>query len=141
LSSLAPSQPYDISMHLVIPASEANFALGNFMTTLTLSTPSNRTLTSVRKPVGAERYTRREETHAPQAIVLPPTKSLLFSSPKLVNLDILFFESHAPGASRVIARVELGRRDGWRALGNGEGRELSVFSASLRGTVKRHGIR
>jgi uncharacterized membrane protein len=37
--------------------------------------------------------------------------------------------------------VELGRRDGWRALGNGEGRELSVFSASLRGTVKRHGIR
>ncbi|KAG1767288.1 hypothetical protein EDD22DRAFT_876317, partial [Suillus occidentalis] len=79
---------------------------------LTLSTPSNRTLTSVRKPVGAERYARREETYTPQAIVLPPTKSLVFSSPKL---------SHAPGASR-----------GWRALGNGEGRE---------GTVKRHGIR
>jgi hypothetical protein len=125
LPILAPSQPYDISMHLVIPASEANFALGNFMTTLTLSTPSNRTLTSIRKP----------------ALVLPPSKSLVWSSPKLVNLDIVFLESHAPGASRIIARVELGRRDGWRALGNGEGRELSVFSASLRGTVKRHGIR
>ncbi|KAG0693318.1 putative adipose-regulatory protein-domain-containing protein [Suillus ampliporus] len=128
LSSLVPSQPYDISMHLVIPASEANFALGNFMTTLTLSTPSNRTLTSIRKP----------------AIVLPPAKSRLawvLSSAQLVNLDILFLESHAPGASRVIARVELGRRDGWRALGNGEGRELSVLSASLRGIVKRHGIR
>ncbi|KAG1908248.1 uncharacterized protein F5891DRAFT_992243 [Suillus fuscotomentosus] len=125
LPSLVPSQLYDISMHLVIPASEANFALGNFMTTLTLSTPSNRTLTSIRKP----------------AIVLPPTKSRVWSSPKLVNLDILFLESHAPGASRVIARVELGRRDGWRALGNGEGRELSVFSAFLRGAVKHHGIR
>ncbi|KAG2075060.1 hypothetical protein BDR04DRAFT_1091887 [Suillus decipiens] len=125
LPSLAPSQPYDISMHLTIPASEANFALGNFMTTLTLSTPSNRTLASVRKP----------------AIVLPPSKSRIWSSPKLVNLDILFLESHAPGASRVIARVELGRRDGWKALGNGEGRELSVFSAFLRGTVKRRGIR
>ncbi|OJA16244.1 hypothetical protein AZE42_00072 [Rhizopogon vesiculosus] len=128
LPSLAPSQPYDISVHLIIPASEANFALGNFMTTLTLSTPSNRTLTSIRKP----------------AIVLPPTKSRIFwvsSLPRLVNLDILFLESHALGASRVIARVELGRKDGWRALGNGEGRELSVLSASLRGTVKRHGIR
>ncbi|KAG1825781.1 uncharacterized protein BJ212DRAFT_1316112 [Suillus subaureus] len=112
-------------MHLVIPASEANFALGNFMTTLTLSTPSNRTLTSIRKP----------------AIVLPPTKSQVWPSPKLVNLDILFLESHAPGVSRVIARVELGRKDGWKALGNGEGRELSVFSASLKGIVKRHGIR
>jgi hypothetical protein len=111
------------------------------MTTLTLSTPSNRTLTSIRKPVGTRLYVRREDTHTPQAIVLPPSKSLVWSSPKLVNLDIVFLESHAPGASRVIARVELGRRDGWRALGNGEGRELSVFSASLRGTVKRHGIR
>ncbi|KAG2369475.1 putative adipose-regulatory protein-domain-containing protein [Suillus spraguei] len=125
LPSLAASQPYDISMHLIIPASEANFALGNFMTTLTLSTPSNRTLASVRKP----------------AIVLPPSKSRIWSSPKLVSLDILFLESHVPGASRVIARVELGRRDGWKALGNGEGRELSVFSAFLRGTVKRRGIR
>ncbi|KAG2159703.1 putative adipose-regulatory protein-domain-containing protein [Suillus bovinus] len=125
LPSLVPSQLYDISIHLVIPASEANFALGNFMTTLTLSTPSNRTLASIRKP----------------AIVLPPTKSRVWSSPKLVNLDVLFLESHAPGVSRAIARVELGRRDGWRALGNGEGRELTVFSASLRGTVKHHGIR
>ncbi|KAG0696024.1 putative adipose-regulatory protein-domain-containing protein [Suillus ampliporus] len=117
LPSLVPSQPYDISMHLVIPASEANFALGNFMTTLTLSTPSNKTLTSIRKP----------------AIVLPPAKSRLawvLSSAQLVNLDVLFLESHAPGASH-----------GWRALGNGEGRELSVLSASLRGIVKRHGIR
>jgi len=80
----------------------------------------------------------------PQAIVLPPAKSRIsWVSPplRLVNLDVLFLESHVPGASRIIARVELGRRDGWRALGNGEGRELSVLSASLRGTVKRYGIR
>ncbi|KAJ8594846.1 hypothetical protein M405DRAFT_711184, partial [Rhizopogon salebrosus TDB-379] len=128
LPSLAPSQPYDISVHLVIPASEANFALGNFMATLTLSTPSNKTLTSIRKP----------------AIVLPPTKSRISwvsSPPRLINLDILFLKSQPLGASRVIARVELGRRDEWRGLGNGEGRELSVLSASLEGTVRRHGIR
>jgi len=51
LPFLAPTQPYDISIHLVIPASEANLALGNFMATLTLSTSSNKTLTSIRKPV------------------------------------------------------------------------------------------
>ncbi|KAH7928494.1 hypothetical protein BV22DRAFT_1192743 [Leucogyrophana mollusca] len=128
LPSLSPNQPYDISLHLTIPASEANFALGNFMAGLTLSTPANRTLTSIRRP----------------AIALPPPNrrlSLFSSPPRLVDLDVPLLVSYAAGVSRVIARVELGRRDGWRGLGNGEGRELSVLSASLRGAVKRHGIR
>ncbi|KAG6832285.1 hypothetical protein H0H92_003518 [Tricholoma furcatifolium] len=48
---LIPQQRYDISVHLSIPAIESNFALGNFMTSLTMSTPSNKTLASVRRPV------------------------------------------------------------------------------------------
>jgi hypothetical protein len=52
LPKLVTGQPYDISLHLVIPACESNFALGNFMTTLTLSTLANETLTTVRRPVG-----------------------------------------------------------------------------------------
>lgn len=65
LPSLSPSQPYDISIHLVIPASEANFALGNFMATLTLSTPSNKTLTYIRKPVCYRSPSENTLSHTP----------------------------------------------------------------------------
>jgi len=51
LTSFNPSQPYDISLHLVVPTTPSNYDLGNFMTTLTLTGPSNRTLTTIRKPV------------------------------------------------------------------------------------------
>ncbi|KIJ68602.1 hypothetical protein HYDPIDRAFT_106814 [Hydnomerulius pinastri MD-312] len=128
LPPLSADQPYDISLHLIVPASEPNFALGNFMATLTLSTPSNKTLTTIRKP----------------SIALPPPSRrgfLLSSPPRLVNLDIPLLWSYAPGTTKVNARVDLGRRDEWKNLGNGEGRELSVWTASLRGAVKRHGIR
>lgn len=48
---ISPLQAYDISLHLSVPALESNYALGNFMASLTLSTPANTTLTSIRRPV------------------------------------------------------------------------------------------
>lgn len=51
LPQLSASQPYDVSLHLVIPASDSNYDLGNFMASLTLATPSNKTLATVRRPV------------------------------------------------------------------------------------------
>ena len=51
LPPLSTAQPYDISLQLLLPATEANFALGNFMATLSLSTPSNKTLVTVSRPV------------------------------------------------------------------------------------------
>ncbi len=51
LTELGPQQPYDISLHLVVPANEANFRLGNFMASLSLMTPSNGTIVDARKPV------------------------------------------------------------------------------------------
>jgi hypothetical protein len=51
LASFNPAQPYDISLHLVVPAARSNYDIGNFMTTLILSDPSSRILTTVRKPV------------------------------------------------------------------------------------------
>lgn len=51
LPHLVVQQPYDVSLQLLVPASDANIALGNFMTALTLSTPSNKTLASVRRSV------------------------------------------------------------------------------------------
>ena len=43
--------------------------------------------------------------------------------------------------SDVLAFVEIGRRDGWRSLGNGQGREVSVLSAKLRGREIPRGTR
>lgn len=54
LPSLVLQQPYNILLHVSVPATESNFALGNFMTTLTLSTPSNKTLASIRRPVSIQ---------------------------------------------------------------------------------------
>lgn len=51
LASFNPAQPYDISLQLVVPTTQSNYNLGNFMTTLTLSDRSNKTLITVRKPV------------------------------------------------------------------------------------------
>lgn len=51
LPALAPYYPYHLSLDLVVPTTEANIALGNFMTTLTLATTSNRTLVSARRSV------------------------------------------------------------------------------------------
>ncbi|KAN0100500.1 hypothetical protein V8E55_000484 [Tylopilus felleus] len=123
LPPLSITQPYDVSLQLVVPASEANFALGNFMATLSLTTPSNKTLVS--------------------AIALPPKRSTFsFSaSPRLIDLDVPLLSSYVPGTSKINARIDLGRRDGWKSLGSGEGRELSVWNAALRGAVRRHGIR
>lgn len=59
----------------------------------------------------------------------------------MVGITIPLLSSFAPGTSRVIAKVELGRRDGWKNLGEGHGRELSVVSASLRGVIKLRGLR
>jgi len=50
-------------------------------------------------------------------------------------------ESFEADSSSLSARVEIGRRDDWKLLGTGQGRELSVISASLRGLAVPHGIR
>lgn len=52
LPPLVSQQPYDIHLHLVAPANENNFGLGNFMSSLTLTNAKNRTIAYVRRPVG-----------------------------------------------------------------------------------------
>ncbi|KAI9060212.1 hypothetical protein FKP32DRAFT_1578556 [Trametes sanguinea] len=128
LPSVVAQQPYDISLHLVVPANEANFALGNFMASLTLMTPSNGTIAAARKP----------------AIVLPPIASpwsFLYNRPGTVDLNIPMLKDFVLGTTRALARVELGRRDQWKTLGEGHGREVSVLSGYIRGVVLHHGLR
>ncbi|KAF7800046.1 hypothetical protein EIP86_011289 [Pleurotus ostreatoroseus] len=128
LPPLVSQQPYDISLHLIVPANTANYELGNFMTTLTLSTPSNKTVASVRRA----------------ALVLPPMAnplSFMLGQMRTIQLNVPMISSMEPGVNTLIAQVELGRRDQWKTIGNGEGRELSVLSALLRGVVVHEGFR
>lgn len=59
----------------------------------------------------------------------------------MTELSIPLLHNVELGVSSAIAYVELGRKDQWRAIGSGEGRELSVASALLRGVVVHKGLR
>ena len=48
LPPMTTGQPYDISLHLIVPAMQSNYELGNFMSTLIISTFDNETVASVR---------------------------------------------------------------------------------------------
>ncbi|KZV76994.1 hypothetical protein PENSPDRAFT_562388, partial [Peniophora sp. CONT] len=125
LPAMSSVEPYDVILHLSLPATTANYELGNFMTSLTLATSKNRTVTSVRKPT----------------IVLPPTQYLPFSPPKKAYLDVPLLKDYVSGTTNLLATIELGRKDGWKSIGSGVGREVSVLSASLEGVLKYRGIR
>lgn len=56
VKNLFSNQPYDISLHLTVPASETNYGLGNFMTSLIVTDYWNNTLAVVRKPVSEAQY-------------------------------------------------------------------------------------
>ncbi|KAJ2919290.1 hypothetical protein MD484_g1146, partial [Candolleomyces efflorescens] len=123
--SLHSQQQYDVSLHLVVPASESNLALGNFMASLTLSTANNKTLANVRRP----------------AVAVTPTSWWIFGARNTIDIDVPLLSSFVAGTSSLSADIQLGRRDNWKNLGTGEGRELSVISASLQGIAVPHGIR
>ena len=53
LHPVSPSQPYDISLHLVVPTSQSNLELGNFMAALNLTTLSHTAIASARRSVGS----------------------------------------------------------------------------------------
>ncbi|KAF5374739.1 hypothetical protein D9758_000421 [Tetrapyrgos nigripes] len=125
LPPLASRQPYDIILHLEVPSLESNFALGNFMNSLTLSTLSNRTVESVRRP----------------AILVPPKPSWFTGTPGVVTVDVPMLSAFVPGTSYLHADVQIGRKDNWKGLGNGEQREISVVYASLKGVVNHRGVR
>ncbi|KAF6766551.1 putative adipose-regulatory protein-domain-containing protein [Ephemerocybe angulata] len=126
--SLHANQRYDVSLHLAVPVSEANLALGNFMATLVLSTTSNKTLVTVRRPA----VVVKSQAWWPRRI---------FGSSGIVTVDIPLLSSFVAGTSSLHADVELGRRDSWKSLGDGVSKELSVHSASLSGLAVPHGIR
>ncbi|KAJ3803396.1 hypothetical protein GGU11DRAFT_4862 [Lentinula aff. detonsa] len=125
LVDLTARQPYNIVLQLVVPSTDSNFALGNFMNSLTLSTINHKTLAAVRRP----------------AIAIPPKSSYFSSKTHLVTIEIPMLDSFVPETAQVAVDVKIGRQDVWKGIGNGEGRELSVYSASLKGILVHKGIR
>lgn len=78
-----------------------------------------------------------------QSIILPPSSGLfsfMFRSSHL-EFVIPMLSSFYAQAENLRAYVEIGRRDGWKSLGHGEGRELSVIAAAIRGEVRPTGIK
>ncbi|KAJ3550278.1 hypothetical protein NMY22_g557 [Coprinellus aureogranulatus] len=125
IPSLHSSQRYNVLLHLEVPALESNFALGNFMANVALSTTSNKTLIAVKRP----------------AVAVAPASWWPFWTPTIMTIDIPMLSSFVPGHPTLLADVQVGRSDNWRTVGDGTGRELSVVAASLRGLVVPHGIR
>lgn len=115
------------------------------MASLTLATARNSTLAFARKPVSAPLFRPScSPTEALQAIVLPPSASpwsFLYNRPGTVDLNIPMLKDFTLGVTRPLARVELGRRDLWKTLGEGHGREISVLSGYIRGVVLHRGVR
>ncbi|KAF8525169.1 hypothetical protein BU17DRAFT_74550 [Hysterangium stoloniferum] len=129
LPPIFANQPYDVSLHLVLPATEANYALGNFMTTLRLSTTYNESLITVRRSTA----------------LVPPRTSLLkqfvLGSQPIIKLDIPLLSQFVAGSTNIIAYLELGRPDAWKNIGSGQQREISIAQSTLKGTVRPTGIR
>lgn len=129
LPHILHNQPYDVSLHLVIPATESNFALGNFMTSLRFSNSYNETLVTVRRPAVLV-------SNRPSYL-----KQLLMSTPSTIKLQVPLLSKWVAGTNNVKAYIELGRYDVWKSIGNGQARELSVVQATLKGSIKPTGIR
>jgi hypothetical protein len=72
----------------------------------------------------------------------PPGSALPFVGKRnSFEITIPLLSAQIIGASKAVAHVEVGRKDNWRSLGSGEGRELSVLSATLKGTLRHQGLR
>jgi hypothetical protein len=78
-----------------------------------------------------------------QAIVVPGARYSIthLLQPGTSKLKVSLIDSFVAGSNSVLAKIDLGRRDGWKGIGRGEGRELSVYSATLRGALRHRGIR
>ena len=145
LPPLVSRQAYDVSLHLQVPTSQSNLELGNFMTSLTITTTNNRTVATVRRPVSSQcSFIVTDTNTCEQALVLPASQSplsFLWTTPGMTEISISMLNRLEVGSTSAAAYVEIGRRDHWKTIRTGEGREVSVASAMLRGVVVHKGLR
>ncbi|KAF8332342.1 uncharacterized protein EI90DRAFT_849271 [Cantharellus anzutake] len=101
------------------------------MTSLTIKTPTNVTLASASRP----------------SIIFPPRvylSPLVFSGLRSRTthvVELLKEFSATSYASSLRAFVTIGRNDAWRGIGAGQGRELVVADAFIKGVPRLRGIK
>jgi hypothetical protein len=137
-------QRYAISVDLQLPATEMNLALGNFMTSILMLSPKNKTLAYVRRPVCATSLDVGINSFInfyQKAIVLAPLSSWLYGRPTTVHVNVPLLDYFVSTSTNLAATVEIGRADSWSTIGTGQGREVNIMFASLKGLAIPHGIR
>jgi len=135
LPELSQILPYDISLELILPLFAKNIELGNFMTSLTILTHSNKTLASATRP---------SLVFPPPLISTSAPYTFLLSTARLASthsITVPLLKEFTPSSSSLSARLQVGRLDGWKSVGNGEGRELVVAESYLKGVPRMKGIR
>lgn len=101
------------------------------MSSITIITPSNVTIAHSRRP----------------ALILPPTffiKSLTLTgalTTRKVHVPLLESFATTSYLSSLRALVQVGRKDGWKSIGNGAGQELVVLEVYAVGAPKLTGLR
>ena len=142
LPQLMLQQKYAISVDLQLPATEMNLALGNFMASLLVLSSKNKTLAYVRRPVCAVSLRTLELNQFDQkAIILEPPSSWLYGKPRTIRMNVPLLDSFVTTSSNLAATVDIGRTDSWATVGTGQGREVNIVFASLKGLAIPHGIR
>lgn len=101
------------------------------MTSITITNPSNVTLALSARP----------------SLIFPPSLALypfvaagVLSTHSMVIPLIQGFTASAY-LSSLRAHIEVGRNDGWKSIGSGQGRELVIVEAFARGIPRLTGIR
>ena len=56
-------------------------------------------------------------------------------------MNVPLLDSFVTSSSNLAATVQIGRADSWTTIGTGQGREVNIQFASLRGLAVPHGIR
>lgn len=131
LPSLSNGQPYDISLELIMPLHAKNIQVGNFMTSITISTPTNVTLATSSRP----------SLIFPQPLAFAPLFYSGMLSTHSIEVPLLEGFSASSYLSSLRARIQVGRQDGWASVGAGHGQELVIVEAFARGLPKMSGIR
>jgi len=115
-------QPYTISLELTVPLAPYNMELGNFMAGIEIRNKNDSTLLiASRRP----------------CLLPKPWLAFLYRSQTVI---IKLIENIELPISTTTARIEIGRRDGWRSLRNHIRQELTVKGVYLRGDIVPSGI-
>ncbi|SRR5258708_3768335 len=109
----------------------AVWLLGNFMSSITIKTPTNITIGSSTRP----------SLIFPPSIYISPFILGGLTSTRTHEVELLKDFYASSYASSLTAYITVGRNDVWKGIGVGQGREVVVVDAFIKGVPRPRGIR